>query len=63
MADQARLQRKWDAEQKLRPGAAPYVPGAKAKPKAKAAAKSPEAKRIEQLEAEKKQMATKIDEL
>jgi len=41
MAEQARLQRKWDAEQKLRPGAAPHVPGAgKAKPKAKAGAKA-----------------------
>ena len=47
--EQARLQRKWDAEQKLRPGTAPYVPGAKAKPKAKGAAKSLGAKRIEQL--------------
>ena len=63
MTEQARLQRKWDAEQKLRPGTATYAPGAKTKPKAKAAAKSPEAKRIEQLEAEKKQMASKIGEL
>ena len=57
------MQRKWDVEQKRRPGTAPYVPGAKAKPKAKGAAKSLEAKRIEQLEAEKKQMASKIGEL
>ena len=39
--EQARLQRKWEAEQKIRPGAAPYVPGAgRAKPKGNAAGKT-----------------------
>ena len=61
--EQARLQRKWEAEKAITPGAAPYVPNGRGRPGPKANTESAETKKLKELEARTKKQEQELQKL